>query len=448
MKSLKGRKYLTLTWGCQMNERDTEVIQSMLEDLGLIETKTLKEADVVVLVTCCVREKAENKVYGRIGELVKIKKNKRDLLIVVYGCMVQQKGVSERLRKRFPEVDIVLGTHNIHRLPELLKIADGQAEAVVEVWDEEGDKIIENIAIRRKNYLKAKVIISHGCNNFCSYCIVPYVRGRERSRHPESILWEIEHLAANGCKEVLLLGQNVNSYGKDLGEGIDFPGLLEKVVEVDGIRRIRFMTSHPKDFSDRLIKTIAQNSNICKHIHLPVQAGSNRILKRMNRGYTREDYLQLVSKIKRNIPDVSITTDIIVGFPGETEEEFEQTLDLVRKAEFDNAYTFMYSPRKGTAAEKFEDHIPQEIKKVRLQKLMELQNEISLTKNKKLVGRMLEVLIDHEEKNEAGETIYSGRTDTNKIVTIKESNQGSLWGLFQNVEITAAQTWSLNGKIA
>jgi len=446
---LENLKYMTLTWGCQMNERDTEIIQSMLEDMGMKEVASINEADLIVLVTCCVREKAENKVYAKLGELSKIKRDRLDLVIAVGGCMMQQKGVGEKIQKRFPEVDIIFGTHNIDRLPELLNRAFLEKERVLEIWEKDkGIPEEKDFYKKRKDFLKSKVIISYGCNNFCSYCIVPFVRGRERSRKPKDIINEIKYLAENGCVEVMLLGQNVNSYGKDLGEEIDFSDLLKKVVEIDGMERIRFMTSHPKDFSEKLIRTIADYDKICNHIHLPVQAGSNKVLRSMNRGYTREEYLSLVSKIKSSIPGVSITTDIIVGFPGETREDFEQTLDVVKEAEFDNAYMFIYSPRKGTAAaEKFKDDVSLEEKKERLQELMELQNKISLKINKELVGRNFIVLIDSEEEKE-GKKIYAGRTETNKIVNIQEDDLSrKLYGTFQNVEIISAQTWSLSGKI-
>ncbi|NLO88931.1 MAG: tRNA (N6-isopentenyl adenosine(37)-C2)-methylthiotransferase MiaB [Clostridia bacterium] len=450
MKKIEDLKYMTQTWGCQMNERDTEMIQCMLEDMGMKEVDNVDEADLVVLITCCVREKAEHKVYARLGELSKIKRSKSDLIIAVGGCMTQQEEVGERIKKRFSGVDIIFGTHNIDRIPELIKRALLKKERVLEVWEKEkGIPEERNIYKKRKNFLKSKVIISYGCNNFCSYCIVPFVRGRERSRKPEAIISEIEYLAENGCVEVMLLGQNVNSYGKDFREQFDFSDLLRRVVEIKGIERIRFMTSHPKDFSNKLIKTIADFKKICNHIHLPVQAGSNKILKNMNRVYTQEEYLSLVSKIKTHIPGVSITTDIIVGFPGETREDFHQTLKVVKEVEFDNAYMFIYSPRQGTlAAEKYEDNIPLEEKKERLQELMELQNKISLKINKKLLGKNIEVLIDSVEEKD-GKKVYSGRTETNKIVNIQGNDfGGELYGTFQNVEIISAQTWSLGGKLS
>ena len=355
MDLAKKQKYFTCLWGCQMNERDQEIIEDILEGMGFRKSHSESDANIIILITCCVREKAENKVFTKLGELAKLKKDNPGLIIGVCGCMVQQKHILHRLKSRFPQVDLVFGTHNLHRIQELLSRVIGKNnQRIFEVWDEwdrEEKKNFEDIGFERRNYLKSKVIISYGCNNFCSYCIVPYVRGRERSRFPENIINEIEFLAKKGCKEILLLGQNVNSYGRDLDKNIDFASLLNKIVKVDGIKRIRFMTSHPKDFSDNLIQAIAENDKVCNHIHLPIQAGSNKILKMMRRGYGTEDYMELVGKIRKSIPYVALTTDIIVGFPGETDEDFDDTLNLINTVEYDSAYTFIYSTRSGTRAE-------------------------------------------------------------------------------------------------
>lgn len=440
-------KHFTLTWGCQMNERDSEIIGAMLDEAGMAPAPNVEEADVIVLNTCCVREKAEQKVYAKIGELVRMKKSRPGMVLVVCGCMVQQKGIPEHIAKRFPEVDLILGTHNLYRLPELLLqgLEDNQG-VLIEVIEEKPEDFSENIVIG-KTGLKAKINISFGCNNFCSYCIVPYVRGREVSRKPEIIIEEIKQLASLGCREIMLLGQNVNSYGMDNPDYPDFADLLLRVNAVEGISRIRFMTSHPKDISEKLIDVIADNEKICNHIHLPVQAGSNKVLKNMNRGYTREHYLKLVDKIKRTIPGASLTTDIIVGFPGEGEEDFAETLDLVEKCRFDSAYTFIYSPRRGTKAEELGDNVPQEQKRERLKVLMDLQNRISLELNREVVGQHVEVLVEERRKGKLGGMVHSGRTCTNKIVVLEEPEEADLTGSIVKVEITAAQTWSLKGRL-
>ena len=444
----EAKSYYIQTWGCQMNERDSEIIAAMLENDGLSSVSDVKAADVIVLNTCCIRDKAEQKVYARIGELVRLKKEKPSLIIAVSGCVPQQQGVEEHIRKRFPQVDLVLGTHNLYRFPELLRQVGATNGTFVEIWDEfkPEQAAFEDRGLKRKEYLKAKVNISHGCNNYCSYCIVPYVRGRERSRDPEDILREIKHLEENGCVEVLLLGQNVNSYGKDLKEDTDFTSLLRRICSIDGIKRIRFMTSHPKDLSERLIAAIACHEKICSHVHLPVQAGSNRVLKMMNRSYSREEYLSLVEKLRENINEVSITTDLIVGFPGETGEDFSETLDLVKKLRFDSAYMFVFSPRKGTGAAAMEDPVPREIKKERLAELMQVQKEISLENNLQYVGKKYEILVDGKEKENGGGISYVGRTSTNKVVVLDKWHGRDLYGTFNTVEIVEAQSWSLKGR--
>ncbi|GAW91499.1 tRNA (N6-isopentenyl adenosine(37)-C2)-methylthiotransferase MiaB [Calderihabitans maritimus] len=434
-------KYFIETWGCQMNERDTETIAGLLEEMGYSPGKK-DEADVIILNTCCVREKAEQKVYGEIGHLRHLKSKNPNLVIGICGCMAQQEEVAEKMRQRFPHIDLIFGTHNIHQLPRLLERARKFNEVQVEIWEREGE-IIEHLPARRADKFKAYVSVTYGCNNFCTYCIVPYVRGRERSRLPEDILKEIKDLVEQGTVEVMLLGQNVNSYGKDLDKEIDFADLLQMVDEVKGLRRIRYMTSHPRDFTDKLIATIAASDHVCEHFHLPVQAGSNDVLQKMNRGYTREQYMELVEKIRRQVPGASITTDIIVGFPGETEEDFQDTLDLVKKVQFDAAFTFLYSPRKGTVAAKMPDQIPDEVKKERFQRLLELQNSISLASNKRLVGSTVEVLVEGKSKTNPHK--LSGRTRTNKVVIFEGPEE--IIGKFVPIKITEAKTWNLEGNV-
>jgi len=434
----KSRKYHILTYGCQMNVRDSEIIGGLLEENGYIETDNLEKADIIVFNTCSVRHSAENKVYGKLGEVNLLKKKNPAMKIAFGGCMSQMPEVRKRLKKQ--GVDVVFGTHNIHQLPLLLEEARKKNSPVINVWEKEGE-IVETLPSRRKNGLSAFVNIMYGCNNFCSYCIVPYTRGRERSRRPSDIITEIKEVAVNGYKEVTLLGQNVNSYGKGLDEKVDFSDLLMMVSSIDGIERIRFTTSHPKDVSDKLIETIAENKKICEHIHVAVQAGSNRILERMNRKYTREHYLELAAKIRENIPGVAITTDIIVGFPGETEDDFLQTIDIVEKVRFDAAFTFMYSVRSGTRAAQFQDQIPLEVKKDRLLRLNAIQYKIAAEKNKSLEDTEQEVLVEGPSKTDK----LMSRTRTNRIVIF--SGPKTLIGKLINVKITEAKTFSLFGKL-
>ncbi|WP_035268270.1 tRNA (N6-isopentenyl adenosine(37)-C2)-methylthiotransferase MiaB [Desulfitibacter alkalitolerans] len=441
-QSLSGKKYLILTYGCQMNERDSEVLEGYLENLGYCPASAEKDADIIILNTCCVREKAELKVFGKLGELSKLKKEKPELIIGICGCMTQQDEVYERIRDKAPYVNLVFGTYNVHQLPNLLLKIQNTDEPAYEIWEKEGD-IVENNVSRRIDRIKAYVNISYGCDNFCTYCIVPHVRGRERSRTPDKIVEEISGLVKEGYKEIMLLGQNVNSYGKDLNSNLDFADLLVEVNKIDGLERIRYMTSHPRDFTDKLVETIARCKKVCEHYHLPVQAGSNKILKAMNRGYTREEYLDLVEKIQSISPNYSITSDIIVGFPGEGEEDFKDTLDIVERVRFDAAYTFAYSPRRGTPAAAMECQIKDEEKKERLHRLMEVQNKISLEKNMKLVGTNMEVLVESPSKTDSSR--LTGRTRTNKIVNF--SGEQSLIGTIINVKITKAQTWNLIGEL-
>ncbi|MHB1420550.1 MAG: tRNA (N6-isopentenyl adenosine(37)-C2)-methylthiotransferase MiaB [Bacillota bacterium] len=430
------------TWGCQMNEHDSDVLTGMLEDMGYQQALSEKEADLVILNTCCVREKAENKVYGKLGKLGKLKREKPDLLIGVCGCMTQQPEAAQEMSRRAPYVDLIFGTHNTHRFKELVEEARNSTSTLVEVWEQEGE-IVENLPIRRQDGIKAYITITYGCNNFCTYCIVPHVRGRERSRKPGDIIKEVRELAGEGYSEIMLLGQNVNSYGKDLEEQIDFAELLLRVGEVEGIRRIRFMTSHPKDFSEQLIEAIGTSPAICNQVHLPIQSGSNDVLRRMNRGYSRETYLELVRKLRVQVPDVTLTTDLIVGFPGETAKEFEETLDLIRKVRFDNAYTFVYSSRSGTPASRMPDQVPLELKKARLQELMQVQNTISLEINQQMIGSTKVILVEGQSKSNSDQ--LSGRTEGNKIVVF--AGQEALVGKLIEVKIEGAHTWNLVGSI-
>jgi len=362
-------KYHIVSYGCQMNDYDSELMAGLLEETGYERVDRPEKADVIVVNTCCVRETAERKVWGLLGTLKRLKRRKPDLVIAVTGCLPQQNGAAENIRRRFPHVDLVIGTHNRHELPRLVEEVRVAREPLCAVWREAGE-VIEGLPVRRESKLSAWVPIMFGCDNFCTYCVVPYVRGRERSRRPEDIIREVETLVAQGYREVTLLGQNVNSYGRGLDPPTDFATLLERLDRVEGLWRIRYTTSHPRDFTQRLIDVIANSEKVCEHFHLPVQAGSNRILRRMHRGYTREDYLHLVDGIRAAVPGASITTDIMVGFPGETEEDFQDTLELVRQVQFDQAFTFVYNPRKGTPAARMPDQVPAEVKSRCIQELI------------------------------------------------------------------------------
>lgn len=435
-------KYQIITFGCQMNERDSETLAGMLHKLGYEKTTEMEQSDIIILNTCCVRETAENKIWGRIGDLKALKSRNPELIIGVCGCMTQQAEIGEKIRKRAPHVDLIFGTHNIHQLPELISKAQESRTTIVDVWATEGD-IVENLPSKRVEGVKAHVTIMYGCNNFCTYCIVPYVRGRERSRQPEDIVRELEQLASEGFQEIMLLGQNVNSYGKDLNPESDFADLLVRLNEIEGIHRIRYMTSHPRDFNGKLIDVIASSAKVCEHFHLPVQAGGNNVLQKMNRGYTKEGYLELVKEIRAKIPTAAITTDFIVGFPGETDDDFAETLDLLRQVQFDAAFTFVYNKRTGTPAAEMEDQVPDPVKKERIQKLINLQNSISQEKNLSEIGRVHEVLIEGVNKNNP--ELVDGRSRTNKLVLLK--GPSSLIGSLIKVRIVDAGTWHLDGEV-
>jgi len=437
------------TFGCQMNEHDTEKLVGMLNAMGYARTDNPKDADLILYNTCCVRANPERKVYGQIRNYAQLKQENPDLIIGICGCMVQQKGEVTRILEELPYVDLLFGTHNIHRLPELLQRA-GTGEQVVEVWDEPGEAI-EDIPVQRQDDLKAWVTVIYGCTNFCSYCIVPHVRGPERSRQPGGVYAEVKQLAEDGVKEITLLGQNVNAYGKDLQDSdITFARLLQNLDKIEGLKRIRFTTSHPKDMSTELIDVMAGAQNVCEHLHLPLQAGSDRILATMNRGYTRERYLDLVHRIRDRVPDISLTTDLIVGFPGETDADFAQTLEMVKEIRYDSAYTFIYSPRRGTPAARMEDQVSEEVKKERIYQLIQCQNKISMERNQQLLGTVQEVLVEGGSRKD--ETKLTGRTRQNKIVNFSMASPGvrsrdSYKGRILPVEITEAKTWSLEGHL-
>ncbi|MCH5264350.1 MAG: tRNA (N6-isopentenyl adenosine(37)-C2)-methylthiotransferase MiaB [Lachnospiraceae bacterium] len=400
------------TLGCQMNARDSEKMEAVLEYIGY-EPVEEPVADFVLYNTCTVRENANLKIYGRLGYLKNQKEKNPDMRIALCGCMMQEADEVERVRKSYPFVDIVFGTHNIYKLAELFYLQIQSEGRVMDVWEKEGE-IVEDLPGRRKYSFKTGVNIMYGCNNFCSYCIVPYVRGRERSREPQDILEEIRGLVEDGVTEVMLLGQNVNSYGKTLKEKLTFAELLRKVNQIDGLQRIRFMTSHPKDLSQELIEAMGDCEKVCRHLHLPLQSGSSVVLQKMNRRYTKEDYLALVEKIRKKVPDISLTTDIIVGFPGETEEDFEETLDVVKKVRYDSAYTFIYSKRSGTPAAAMEGQVPQEVVKARFDRLLKVIQGISAEITASRLNQTVEVLF--EEVNSQDSTLITGRLSNNAIV--------------------------------
>ncbi|MEN6411181.1 MAG: tRNA (N6-isopentenyl adenosine(37)-C2)-methylthiotransferase MiaB [Veillonellales bacterium] len=440
--SIKSNKkhFTTYTYGCQMNENDTERLAGQLMEIGYEYTEEPEKADLILINTCCVRESAEKKIYGKIGELKKLKAIKPNLIIGVAGCMAQKD--RDKIFKKASHIDFVIGTHNIHKLAELVQKVEKNSKPVLEIWDQAVAASPEMPAIH-KGQVSAWVPITYGCNNFCTYCIVPYVRGRERSRPLADIVNEIQQLGQDGFQEITLLGQNVNSYGRDSSEPYDFADLLQAVDEVDTITRVRYLTSHPRDMNDKVISAIQGGRKICEHFHLPIQSGSNTILKLMNRGYTADYYRQLVAKIRQAIPHASITTDLIVGFPGETDELFQETLQFIQSIRFDAAYTFLYSKRSGTPAAAMPNQVPLTRKKERLQQLMKLQNDISLEINQTLEGRTVEVLVEGTSKNDAN--ILMGRTRTNKIVLWKENGSETI-GRLLPIHIRAGQTWLLKGE--
>ncbi len=437
-----GRKFYIRTYGCQMNEHDTEVMAGIFMALGYEATNNTDDADVILLNTCAIRENAENKVFGELGHLKALKRENPGLLIGVCGCMSQEESVVKKILKTYQQVDMIFGTHNIHRLPEILSEAYMSKAMVVEVWSKEGD-VIENLPKVRRGNIKAWVNIMYGCDKFCTYCIVPYTRGKERSRRPEEIIQEVRSLAAQGYQEVTLLGQNVNAYGKDI-EDMDYGlgDLMDELRKID-IPRIRFTTSHPRDFDDHLIEVLAKKGNLVEHIHLPVQSGSTSVLKIMARKYSREVFLDLVARIKTAMPDVALTTDIIVGYPNETEEQFEETLSLYREVGFESAYTYIYSPREGTPAAKMTDNVPDDVKKDRLRRLNAVVNEFSGKSLLPYKGEIVEVLVEGESKKNP--EVLAGYTRRSKLVNFKAPKTAI--GKIVKVKITDTKSWSLDGEM-
>ena len=431
----KGRKLTACinTYGCQMNARDSEKLTGILEIVGF-ELSESEKADLVLYNTCTVRENANLKVYGHLGFMSNAKKKNPDKIVCLCGCMMQEETVVEKIKKSYRFVDLVFGTHNIYKFAELLYESVSKGKMVIDILPD-ADKVVEDLPIERKYSFKSGVNIMFGCNNFCTYCIVPYVRGRERSRKPEDIIAEIKRLVADGVVEVMLLGQNVNSYGKNLEDKMTFAELLQEIEKIEGLERIRFMTSHPKDLSDELIDVMAASKKICRHIHLPVQSGSTKVLKEMNRVYSKEDYLNLVDRIKTKLPDVSLTTDIIVGFPGETEEDFLETLDVVRKVQYDSAFTFIYSKRTGTKAASMENQIDEDTVKNRFDRLLKEVQDIAVKRTDRLVGEVVDVLV--EDENHSIEGFVTGRMSNNSIVHFKGDKD--LIGKIVNVKLVEAK---------
>lgn len=445
MDLLNGKKYNIITFGCQMNEHDSETIAGMLQEKGCVETMLRDDSDITIINTCSVRENADKRFFGTLGQLKKLKEKNPEYVACVCGCMMQQQHIIDTIKSKYPWVDIIFGTHNIHRFPELLEKVYSEKKKIAETF-EDSDQIVEGLPAKRLYKHKSFVNIMYGCNNFCTYCIVPYTRGREKSRRPEDIVKEITGLVADGVKEVTLLGQNVNSYrgAGENGSECDFADLIYMISDIEGLERIRFMTSHPKDLSDKLIQAFVDCDKLCNYIHLPVQAGSDRVLRRMNRKYTREKYLEVVERLRKAVPDIAISTDIIVGFPGETEEDFEETLSLVRSVKYDSAFTFLYSVRQGTPAAEYEDQIPEEVKHQRFDRLVEAVNTDSAEKNAAYKGRIERVLVEGVSKK--NENTLTGRTEGFKLVDFEGSRE--LIGYMVNVEITEGKTFSLTGKIA
>ncbi len=435
------RAYYIKTYGCQMNEHDTEKIKAMLEDMNFFEVDTMDDADLILLNTCAIRENVHDKVFGAIGYIKHLKEKKPHLIAGICGCMAQEEVVVDKILTKYSWLDIVFGTHNIHNLPNILLTSLAKKELEIEVLSIEGD-VYENIPVKRESPYKAWINVMYGCDKFCTYCIVPYTRGKQRSREPKYIIKEINDLVKEGYQEITLLGQNVNAYGKDLNIKYRMENLLEDVAKT-GINRIRFVTSHPWDFTDKMIEIISKHKNIMPYIHLPIQSGSNNILKLMGRRYTKESYLELYNKIKKQIPNVSITTDIIVGFPGETDEDFNETLEIVNECKFDSAFTFIFSKRDGTPAAKMFDDIPLNVKNKRLQQLNKLVNNYANEANQKYLNKIVPVLL--EDKTERDKNVLYGYTETMKRVNVKGDQ--SYIGKIVNVKITNVKTWSLDGEI-
>ena len=421
------KSYFCTTFGCQMNEHDSEMLINMLEAMGYVQALSEDQADLVIYNTCAVRENAELKVYGNLGHLKSIKRKRPDMKIVVCGCMMQQEHVVEEIKNRYRHVDLIFGTHNLYKFPELLESTFNRDKLIVDVWDVDGE-VVEGLKSNRKFDIKAFVNIMYGCNNFCTYCIVPYTRGRERSRKPSDIIAEIESLVKNGTKEVTLLGQNVNSYGN----------------KIEGLERIRFMTSHPKDISDDVICAMRDCDKVCEFLHLPFQAGSSSLLKKMNRHYTKEDYLDIIEKAKREIPDLAFSTDIMIGFPGETDQDVEDTIDICEQVRYDSAFTFIYSKRRGTPAAKMLDQIPEDVKHERFERVLEVVNRISGEKNAEYMGKTLEVLVEGTSKK--NEAVLTGKSRHNKTVNFTGGDKSMIGKLVQ-VKITDPKSFSLNGEL-
>lgn len=439
------KSYALVTYGCQMNEHDSEMLVSMLEAMGYVQSISEDTADLVIYNTCAVRENAELKVYGNLGHLKHLKKNRPDLKIVVCGCMMQQPHVVEEIKKTYNHVDLIFGTHNLYKFPQLLASTFDSENILVDVWDVDGE-VVEGLKSNRKFSIKAFVNIMYGCNNFCTYCIVPYTRGRERSRKPQDIIDEIIELVANGTKEVTLLGQNVNSYGKTLDEDerIDFAQLLRKINEIEGLERIRFMTSHPKDISDDVIYAIRDCEKVCEFLHLPCQSGSTSLLKKMNRHYTKEDYLEIIEKARKEVPDIAFSTDIMIGFPGESDEDICDTVEVCEKVRYDSAFTFIYSKRRGTPAAKMDNQIPEDIKHKRFDRVLKVVNKISNEINSQYEGKIVEVLVEGSSKKV--DEILTGKTRQNKTVNFT-GGDNSLIGKLVDVKITEPRSFSLNGEL-
>ena len=447
----KNMKYTILTMGCQLNENDSEKLCGMLDEMGYERTANQKEADIALFNTCCVRENAEDRLFGKLGELKKLKEEK-GIIIAIGGCMMQEKHITDKIKESYPFVDIIFGTHTLQRFPEDLYKVLTEKKKLEDILDIDG-KVYEGLPIKRDSKIKASVTIMNGCNNFCSYCIVPYVRGRERSRQPRAIIEEVKELAKQGYKEVTLLGQNVNSYLRverekqipfEEYEGVhSFATLLQAINKIEGIERIRFVSPHPKDFTDDVIEQIANCDKVCKLVHLPLQSGNTKVLKEMNRKYTKEQYLDLVDKMKAKIPNLTLSTDIIVGFPGETDEEFEDTLDVVEKVKFEQVYMFIYSRRVGTPGDKMENQVPDEIKHKRFNKLKELVESQIEENNQKYLGTIQKVLVEGESKN--NKELLTGRTDSNKVVIFEGDK--SLIGQMIDLKIVSEHMWYLKGNI-